>query len=55
VSVTLYFGTKRRADWDNHHNLWVDALNGISYEDDSQIKWATVAVAYEAQSAVAPL
>jgi Holliday junction resolvase RusA-like endonuclease len=29
LSVTLYFGTKRKADWDNFHKLWADALNGI--------------------------
>jgi Holliday junction resolvase RusA-like endonuclease len=47
LSVTLYFGTKRKADWDNFHKLNCDALNGIAYEDDSQIKRATVAVAYD--------
>src|SRR4051812_46818361 len=37
VSVTFYFGTKRRADLDNFNKLWADALSGIVYEDDSQI------------------
>jgi Holliday junction resolvase RusA-like endonuclease len=46
ASVRLYFGTRRRADWDNHHKLWIDALNGIAY--DSQIRRANVAVAHEA-------
>jgi Holliday junction resolvase RusA-like endonuclease len=47
VSITLYFGTRRRADWDNFHKLSMDALSGIAYEDDSQIKQATVALAYD--------
>jgi Holliday junction resolvase RusA-like endonuclease len=49
VSVTLYFGTRRRADWD-HYKLWIDALNGIAYEYDSQIKQVTVALAYDKQA-----
>jgi crossover junction endodeoxyribonuclease RusA len=37
VAITLYFGTKRRADLDNFNKLSLDALTGIAYEDDSQI------------------
>jgi Holliday junction resolvase RusA-like endonuclease len=37
VSITLYFGTKRRADLDNFNKLSLDALTGIAYADDSQI------------------
>lgn len=37
VSITLYFGTKRRADLDNFNKLILDALTGIAYNDDSQI------------------
>lgn len=60
VSITLYFGTKRKADWDNFHKLSMDALSGIAYADDSQIKRATVAIAYDKprpriEIAVAPL
>jgi Holliday junction resolvase RusA-like endonuclease len=44
---TLYFGTKRTADWDNFHKLSCDALSGIAYADDSQVKRATVALAYD--------
>src|SRR6476620_6696935 len=60
MPVTLYFDTKRRADWDNVHKLSCDALNGIAYEDDSQIRQVTVALAYDKQRprieiAVAPL
>jgi Holliday junction resolvase RusA-like endonuclease len=49
VSITLYFGTKRKADWDNFHKLSCDALSGIAYGDDSQIKRAVVAVGYDKQ------
>ena len=38
-----------RAHWDNFHKLSMDALNGIAYEDDSQIKQVTVAMAYDKQ------
>jgi Holliday junction resolvase RusA-like endonuclease len=37
VSITLYFGTKRKADLDNFNKLSLNALSGIAYEDDSQI------------------
>ena len=47
MHVTLYFGTKRRADWDNFHMMSCDALSGIAYEDDIQIKQVTVALAYD--------
>jgi Holliday junction resolvase RusA-like endonuclease len=47
ADITLYFGTKRAADWDNFHKLSCDALSGIAYADDSQIKRATVALAYD--------
>jgi Holliday junction resolvase RusA-like endonuclease len=60
MHVTLCFGTMRRADWDNFHKLSCDALNGIAYEDDSQIRQMTVALAYDKANprieiAVAPL
>ena len=50
VSITLYFGTKRAADWDNFHKLSCDALSGIVYDDDKQIKYATVTMAYDKAS-----
>lgn len=37
VSITLYFGTKRKADLDNFNKLSLDALTGVAYLDDSQI------------------
>ena len=37
LSITLCFGTKRRADLDNFNKLTLDALTGIAYDDDSQV------------------
>lgn len=42
LGIDLYFGTKRKADWDNFHKLTCDALSGIVYVDDSQIQSALV-------------
>ncbi len=42
ITVKIYFGTHRKADWDNFHKLSMDALTGIVWEDDSLIKTATV-------------
>jgi Holliday junction resolvase RusA-like endonuclease len=50
ADITLYFGTKRAADWDNFHKLSCDALSGIAYEDDKQIKRVVVTVAYDRQN-----
>ena len=47
LSITLYFGTKRRADIDNFNKLSLDALTGIVYEDDSQIAEMTLRRAYD--------
>jgi Holliday junction resolvase RusA-like endonuclease len=47
LSVTLYFGTNRRADIDNFNKLSLDALTGIVYEDDSQIVELTLRRAYD--------
>lgn len=42
--VTLEFQFKGvgRGDWDNYAKLVCDALNGIVWQDDRQIRWATV-------------
>jgi Holliday junction resolvase RusA-like endonuclease len=47
VSITLYFGTKRRGDLDNFNKLSLDALTGIAYLDDRQIAKLTIARAYD--------
>ncbi len=46
IFIKLYFGTKRKADWDNFHKLSMDALTGIVWEDDSQIQEAHVKKLY---------
>lgn len=47
IHIRIYFGTKRKADWDNFHKLSMDALTGIVWEDDSQIRRATVELFYD--------
>ena len=47
LSITLYFGTKRKADLDNFNKLSLDALIGIVYEDDSQIAELTLKRGYD--------
>lgn len=42
IWIKIYFGTKRRCDWDNFHKLSMDSLTGIVWEDDSQIQIAHV-------------
>lgn len=50
IDIKIYFGTKRRSDWDNFHKLSMDALSGIVYADDSQIIKATVEKKYDKQN-----
>lgn len=47
ISIWIYFGTKRKADWDNFHKLSMDALTGIVWVDDSQIQSARVFKLYD--------
>src|ERR1043166_5857319 len=47
LSIALFFGTKRKGDWDNYHKLSCDALSGIVYHDDSQITRALVTKHYD--------
>ncbi len=49
LEIALYFGTKRKGDWDNFHKLSCDALTGIVYEDDSQVESALVTKHYDKQ------
>lgn len=51
IGVKLFFGTKRKADWDNFHKLSMDALTGIIWVDDSQIQKATVEKFYDKNNA----
>lgn len=47
VTIDIYHDNLRKQDWDNFHKLSMDALTGICYEDDSQIKKATVTTYYD--------
>lgn len=44
VYIRLYFKDKRVRDWDNWHKVSMDSLTWIIYEDDSQIKLATIQI-----------
>ena len=50
IDIKIFFGDKRKRDWDNFHKLSMDALTGIIWEDDSQIKKATVELFYDKES-----
>ena len=50
VTIKIYLGTKRKADWDNFHKLSMDALNGIVWVDDSQIQRAIVEKFYDKEN-----
>jgi Holliday junction resolvase RusA-like endonuclease len=50
ITIDLYLGTKRRADWDNFNKLSMDAMTGLVFEDDSQIQKATVTKNYDKEN-----
>ena len=50
IWIEIFFGTKRKCDWDNFHKLSMDALTGIVWEDDSQIVEATVVKLYDKEN-----
>ena len=47
VTATFFFGTKRRQDIDNFNKLWMDALSGIVWHDDSQISILNIVKSYD--------
>lgn len=47
IEIHLFFGDKRIRDWDNWHKISLDSLTGIVWNDDSQIKKATIIVGYD--------
>lgn len=47
IEIRLFFGNKRIRDWDNYHKISMDALTGIVWNDDSQVKKATIFVDYD--------
>ena len=50
IVVRLFFGDKRRRDFDNFHKISIDALTGIVFLDDSQIKKATIVMDYDKEN-----
>jgi len=46
VKIKLVFGDKLRRDWDNRHKISMDAMEWIVFEDDRQIKKASVEMTY---------
>ncbi len=49
VEATIYWPDRRQHDWDNNKGFF-DALNGIVYEDDGQIKDGRVIVEYDKEN-----
>lgn len=47
IQIAIYFGDKRKRDWDNFHKLTMDALTGIVWIDDHQIKKAEIKLFYD--------
>lgn len=50
IRVRLYFGDRRKRDWDNYHKLSMDALSGIVFVDDVQIVSALVEKYYSKEN-----
>jgi Holliday junction resolvase RusA-like endonuclease len=50
LRVSLYFGTKIKCDIDNFNKIVYDALTGIVWEDDSQIKTVMTTKYYDKKS-----
>jgi Holliday junction resolvase RusA-like endonuclease len=50
INIKLYFGTKRKSDWDNYNKLSMDSMSGILWKDDSQILKATVEKFYDKEN-----
>ena len=47
IDVVIYYGNKRKYDWDNVHKLTQDSLEGLVFEDDAQIQEAHVIKDYD--------
>lgn len=50
VEIDLFFGNKRRHDYDNYGKLINDSLTGIVWEDDSQVEYATIRKHYDKEN-----
>lgn len=42
VYIRLFFNSNHVRDWDNWHKLSMDSLSNIIYDNDSQVKLATI-------------
>lgn len=49
VLIRLFFKDHRLRDFDNWHKISLDALTGIVWDDDSQIKKATIEMHHDKQ------
>jgi len=47
IDIKIFFGTKRKSDWDNFHKLSMDSLTGTVWVDDSQVQRAIVEKHYD--------
>lgn len=47
IWIKIYFGSKRKSDWDNFHKLSMDAMNKWVWVDDSQIQISHVYKEYD--------
>jgi len=47
LTIVLFFGDRRKRDWDNFHKLSMDALEGTILENDCQIQAAHVYKNYD--------
>lgn len=44
VYIRLFFNSNHVRDWDNWHKISMDSLTNIVYENDSQVKVATIQI-----------
>lgn len=49
IEIILFFGDKRKHDWDNYNKL-TDCLIGQVIKDDSQIKKATIEIKFDKEN-----
>lgn len=50
MKIKLFFGDKRRRDIDNYNKLILDAMEGIVYKDDKQIKDLHITKEYDKEN-----
>ena len=46
----MYFGDKRKRDWDNYHKIAIDSLDGIVLKDDVLVEQAIVTKYYDKEN-----